>query len=313
MRQLPIRYAENGMLISRRSLVRGAALVAGSGAAGLSYAYVLEPNWLDLTRHVIPTRWLAAGARLRILHLSDLHASPAVPFSRIHQALAAGLAQKPDLICLTGDYITTNAECDLKAYPKVLSVLPKAAPTFATVGNHDGGKWSASRHGLRSSERVRAMLGEAGITVLQNQSAEHTIAGTRLQVVGLADFWTREFDSRKAFDGLVREADCLRVVLSHNPDTKAILQYYSWELLLSGHTHGGQVVIPLVGPPILPVNDTAYYQGLHTWQGRRLYITRGVGGVFGGIRFYCRPEVTILDLVGGESPVPLTESTPRVS
>jgi predicted MPP superfamily phosphohydrolase len=193
----------------------------------------------------------------------------------------------------------------------MLSVLPKAAPTFATVGNHDGGKWSASRHGLRSSEKVRAMLAEAGITVLQNESAEQKFAASSLRVVGLADFWTREFDSRKAFDGLAKQADCLRVVLSHNPDTKAILQYYSWELMLSGHTHGGQVVLPLIGPPILPVIDTAFYQGLHTWQGRRIYITRGVGGVFGAVRFNCRPEVTILDLVGGASPTELTESKPR--
>jgi predicted MPP superfamily phosphohydrolase len=299
------------MLISRRALVRSAALLGGSGAAGLSYAFGLEPRWLDLMRHTIPTRWLARGARLRILHLSDLHASPPVPFSRIEAALAAGLAEKPDLICLTGDYVTTDTECDFKVYSLVLSVLPKAAPTFATVGNHDGGKWSATRHGLRSSEKVRGMLGEAGINVLQNQSAAPEIAGTRLQVVGLADFWTREFDSRKAFDGLAKQADCLRIVLSHNPDTKAILQHYSWELMLSGHTHGGQVVIPLIGPPILPVNDTAFYQGLHTWQGRRLYITRGVGGVLGGVRFNCRPEVTILDLVGGTSPTELTESKPR--
>lgn len=302
-----------GMRFSRRTLLRGALLAGGTAATGAGYAFGVEPRWLEVTRHTIPTRWLASRSRLRILHLSDLHASPAVPLSRIARAFEEGLAQKPDLICLTGDYITTNTECDWKAYPRVLSVLPKAAATFATVGNHDGGKWSATRHGLRSSERVRAMLGEAGILVLQNQSVEREIAGTRLQVVGLADFWTREFDSRKAFDGLSKQADCLRVVLSHNPDTKAILQYYSWELLLSGHTHGGQVVIPFVGPPVLPIIDTGFYQGLHTWQGRRIYITRGVGGVYGAVRFDCRPEITILDLVPGQSPEELTESRPRIS
>lgn len=293
--------------------MRGAALLGGGGASGLSYAFGLEPRWLDVTRHTIPSRWLSKGSRLRILHLSDLHASPVVPFSRIEEAFAAGMAEAPDIICLTGDYITTNTACDFAQYIRVLGALSEAAPTFATVGNHDGGKWSSTRHGFRSSERVRNMLSEAGITVLQNQSVERQVAGARLQVVGLADFWTREFDSRKAFDGLPKQADCLRVVLSHNPDTKAILQYYSWELMLSGHTHGGQVVIPLVGPPILPVNDTAYYQGLHTWQGRRVYITRGVGGVYGAVRFNCRPEVSILELVSGDSPEELTESKPRVS
>lgn len=223
-----------------------------------------------------------------------------------------GLAQKPDLICLTGDFVTTNTECDLKHYRDVLALLPAAAPTFASVGNHDGGRWSELRSGFKTSARIRELLADAGIHVLQNEATEQKINGQRLHLVGLADFWTREFDSRAAFEGLPPQSETLRVVLSHNPDTKAILQYYSWELLLCGHTHGGQVQIPFLGPPILPILDRKYFEGLYEWQGRRLYITRGVGGVYGGVRFNCRPEVTILNLVPGESPVELTESQPRI-
>lgn len=300
------------MQIARRTLLRaGGAVAAGSLASG-SYVFGAEPNWFDLTVTTIPTRWLPRGTSLRVLHLSDFHASPAIPFSRIEHAIALGLAQKPDLICLTGDYVTTNTSCDLYRYRDVLAAFPAAAPTFASVGNHDGGRWSDLRYGFKTSARIRELLSDAGIHVLQNAATEREIEGQRLHVIGLADFWTREFDSHKAFDGLPKQSEQLRVVLSHNPDTKAVLQYYSWELLLCGHTHGGQVQIPFVGPPILPILDRAYYEGLHEWQGRRVYITRGVGGVYGGIRFNCRPEVTILDLVPGDSPAELTESQPRI-
>jgi predicted MPP superfamily phosphohydrolase len=300
------------MQITRRTLLRaGGAVVGGSLVVG-GYASGVEPNWFDLTQSTIPTRWLPLGTSLRVLHLSDLHASPAVPFARIETAFQLGLSQKPDLICLTGDFVTTNTECDLKRYRDVLAALPAAAPTFASVGNHDGGRWSELRSGYGTSDRVRKLLSDAGIRVLQNEATEQEIKGLRLHLVGLADFWTREFNSRAAFDGLPRQSECLRLVLSHNPDTKAILQYYSWELLLCGHTHGGQVQIPFLGPPILPILDRKYYEGLYEWQGRRIYITRGVGGVYGALRFNCRPEVTILNLVPGESPAELTESQPRI-
>ncbi|MCZ2156828.1 MAG: phosphodiesterase YaeI [Bryobacterales bacterium] len=300
------------MQVSRRTFLRAGGGIVGAGFATGSYAFGVEPNWFDLTQSTIPTRWLPAGKSIRILHLSDLHASTVIPFERLTTAIRMGLSMQPDLICLTGDYITTDTECDLQRYRDVLAEIPKAAPTFACVGNHDGGRWSELRSGFKTSERIRQLLADAGIHVLQNQSAESEINGVRLHLVGLADFWTREFDSRAAFDGLPKQSEQLRIVLSHNPDTKAILQYYSWELLLCGHTHGGQVKIPFIGPPILPILDRQFYEGLHTWQGRRIYITRGVGGVYGGIRFDCRPEVTILNLVPGDSPVELTESRPRV-
>ncbi len=286
-------------------------VMAGGGVATASYAVGLEPDWLELTRSVIPTRWLPPGASLRFLHLSDLHASFEVPLARIEAAFAMGLKEKPDAIFLTGDYITTGNDVDLNQYRDVLAILPKVAPTFACVGNHDGGRWAHAHDGFDGSKTIRDLLSSAGIQVLHNRYVEPTLGAHSIQVVGLGDLWTREFDSATAFAGLPKESERLRVVLSHNPDTKAILQYYSWELMLSGHTHGGQINVPGFGPPVLPIEDVAYFEGLYEWQGRRLYITRGVGGVFGAVRFNCRPEVTILELVHGESPVELTESRPR--
>lgn len=290
------------MEFSRRQvLVAGSATLA-SAAAGLGYALFVEPRWPEITRHVIPTRWLQKNARLRVLHLSDLHASAAIPLEWLREVFRLALDESPDCICLTGDYVTTGDNSDLTSYSDVLSILSQAAPTFASMGNHDGGRWGEARGRPNSSVATRALLRSAGIQVPHNAHVETKIAGQRMQFVGLGDHWAKELNARVAFQELPREADCFRIVLSHNPDTKAMLQYFSWEMMLSGHTHGGQVVVPLLGPPILPIEDKAYFQGLHTWKARRLYITRGVGGVLGGIRINCRPEITILDFVAGESP-----------
>lgn len=114
----------------------------------------------------------------------------------------------------------------------------------------------------------------------------------RLNLVGLGDLWAVEFAPERAFDGLPAGPT---VVLSHNPDTKDKLGKYSWELMLSGHTHGGQVVIPGVGAPWTPVQDKRYLDGLKPWGNRQIHVSRGVGNTR-GIRFNCRPEVNLLTL-----------------
>jgi len=299
------------MPVSRRHLLVAGSAALVTGATGLGYSILVEPRWPELVRQQIPTRWLTGNQRLRIVHLSDLHASPAIPLEWLREVFAVCLDEKPDCIVITGDFTTTGEAIALPAYARLLSVLAGSAPCFASMGNHDGGKWKVNLGRRETSVATRGMLAEAGIIVPHNVSQEVRIAGIPLQMVGLGDLWAKEMDSRAAFAGLPRQADRLRIVLSHNPDTKAILQYFSWELMLSGHTHGGQVVLPGFGPLVLPIEDRGYHAGLYTYQGRRLYVSRGVGGVFGGLRFNCRPEITIIELVPGESPAELTEGKPR--
>lgn len=299
-------------LITRRRLLALTGTTFAGAASAAAYAFRFEPQWFEVTEHEIPTRWLRKGNRIRLLHLSDFHARP-IPLDWIEAAIELGKETKPDLILLTGDYVTDRVHPELGVYAKLIRKLVDVAPTFGSMGNHDGGRWADLKNRYDSSEILRGMLADAGVVVPHNAHVEQQVAGERVQIVGIGDHWAKEQNAPLAFKALPRQADCLRIVMSHNPDTKAILQYFSWELMLSGHTHGGQVVIPGFGPPILPVNDKRYYEGLHVYQGRRLYITRGVGGVMGGVRFNCRPEITVLDLVSGESPDELTESRPRRS
>src|SRR3954469_10006794 len=128
------------------------ASALGLSAAAPAYARLVEPGWLkfhpvdcDLSRqpHLPP---------IRLLHLSDLHVSPAVPHSLIERAIDIGLSAKPDLICVTGDFITINNPFDGKWLEQQLRRLSSAAPAFASLGNHDGGPWAVRWSGLPNTE-----------------------------------------------------------------------------------------------------------------------------------------------------------------
>lgn len=263
-----------------------------AGAAP-AYAFGLEPNWLEVTTHRICLPHRSLGGGVRILQLSDFHASSVVPFSLIENSVELGLATKPDLICLTGDFVTNAEPVDHVAYARILRRLSSAAPTFACMGNHDGGRWMARFGGYRDTSVVCGLLDSAGVTPLINSSQLLQVRGQSVRLVGVADLWSHKVDGASAFrDVQPGEA---AVLLAHNPDTKSVLADRPWDLMLSGHTHGGQVVLPLVGAHFVPVRDKRFIAGLKPWNGRQVYVSRGVGNV-GGVRVNCRPEVTVLDL-----------------
>jgi predicted MPP superfamily phosphohydrolase len=275
--------------ISRRAFVATLAL----GSVGWTgYARCVEPSWLEVGRHDVKTS--LPGPPLKLLHLSDFHASWCVGLDYIQEAIECGLRLKPDLICVTGDFITTTY-ADFEGYQRVLSRLPAAAPTFACLGNHDGGAWSCYHHGYKDTSRVRDLVRRSGLELLHNQSRILDVRGRKIALTGLGDCYAMDADPRQAFDAPI-PSGTVRVVLSHNPDTKVMLEPYPWDLMLSGHTHGGQIWLPLIGAPFAPVEDKRFIAGLYAWSNRWLHITKGVGNVY-GLRFNCRPEVSLLTIV----------------
>jgi uncharacterized protein len=280
--------------VNRRSfLTVSASALAASAASVAAYAKWVEPINLQVHQHSCKLPALVTDRAIRLLHLSDLHASPDVPNSLIESAIGLALELKPDLVCITGDFVTDRWGWNSAWYRRTLRRLTDRLPVYGTMGNHDGG-WRPSR--MQSSEIVRDLLRDAGLQLLHNRTVT-VMAGAGqpgFELTGLGDLWGGEFRPDAAFSGPRTRP---RIVLSHNPDTKDRLTHQQWDLMLSGHTHGGQIVIPVVGSPWAPVKDMRYLHGLKAWGPRQIHVTSGVGNAR-GVRFNCPPELVVLELTG---------------
>jgi predicted MPP superfamily phosphohydrolase len=256
-----------------------------------AYMRWCEPDWFQVGRHRATIH--SDLPPVRILHMSDFHASGDVTLSQVEEAIELGLSLKPDLVCLTGDFITWKYDY-FDDFGQLLKRLGDAAPAFACLGNHDGGRWSA-RHGYGDSSKVETMLNRSGIRLLHNAFTALSINQRQVRLVGVGDLWAEDIDAAKAFPGVNKKSDETIVLLSHNPDSKSELAEYPWDLMLSGHTHGGQLWIPLIGAPFAPVRDRRFVKGLRRWNDRWIHVTKGVGSLH-GLRLNCPPEVSLVTL-----------------
>jgi hypothetical protein len=269
---------------------------AGAGGLGLAgYTGLVEPFRLEVGRHEWRTRLPAPDRPLKLLHLSDLHASWAVSLEFIEEAVELGVQLKPDLVCITGDFITGQYAA-FDAYARVLGKLSAAAPVFACLGNHDGGRWAGIHGGYPSTQTVRRLLQQSHIELLHDHCAALRLNGRDVKLTGLADVWSENLNLAAAFPPEEAGGPAARILLSHNPDTKEFLKLHPWDLLLCGHTHGGQVVLPWLGAPWAPVRDKRFLAGMYCWDNRWIHITRGVGNVH-GLRFNCPPEVSLITVI----------------
>lgn len=279
------------LTLSRRKFLWLVGVSISGVGLGWVYMRYLEPDWFEVTHKTLPSA-PEGDRRIRILHLSDFHASDEVPFEMIDDAIGLGLEEEPDLICLTGDFMSW-ALPDAGRYRESLSRLSERAPVYACLGNHDGGDWSKPRGGPKDASHIASILEEAGIKVLHNRSEELSLKGRRLNLVGVGDVWNHDVDVLAFFDVRYENAS-LTLLLSHNPDSRRRVEEADWDLMLCGHTHGGQLIVPVIGTrPFVPISDPAFSEGLIPWKGRHIHVTRGVGNVH-GMRFNCRPEVSLL-------------------
>lgn len=222
--------------------------------------------------------------------LGDLHVCPGFPATSLAPALELALAEKPDLVFLVGDYICDregDPERDMAACVAALEPLARSTPlgAFAAFGNHDfprppfdpkTGLWQA-----------------AGITPLLDSSAPVRRGKDLLTVVGLRSAVSRPTDPARV---LAASGEGVRLLLWHEPDGAVRAAAAGASLMLSGHTHGGQLVLPGVGPLQRPKEGQRYPSGLVFVEGMPLYTTRGVGVLPPRIRLNCPPEVTVLTL-----------------
>ena len=268
--------------------------VGGVGLTAAAYARYAEPDWFDVSEVALDPAKFPAPTGLRILHLSDLHLGPHVPLAHIERAIGLGLALKPDLVALTGDYVTGRLRA-AEAYAAVLRRLADAAPTFACLGNHDAIVATSPVGEIARTAAVVNLLRDARIEVLLNQTREVAVRGGRLRISGLGDLWTGQNHPARCLSPVLgpgREP-LAHLLLNHNPDARVAAMAYHWDLMLCGHTHGGQVGLPGVAEWLAPVRDTSHIEGLKERAGRLVHISRGVGNLY-GVRFLCRPQVSLL-------------------
>ncbi len=270
-------------MFTRRRFIQAAAATL-TASLGFGYMHYLEPGWLELTHHRLAF-FKEKAAPFKILFLADLHYSRFVPLSLISDAIALGVAQKPDLILLGGDYVLFDMPLNFSAFSDVLSQLAECAPTYACFGNHD------RPVGTQKNRLIGEALKSAGITVLFNQATVIATHKRQFELAGTGDLWAGQCKPPPA-----GEVHIPRLILAHNPDSKDVMHDEPWDLMLCGHTHGGQLRIPFVGEPFAPVEDKRYVAGLNAYGKRQIYTTRGVGSLY-GLRLNCRPEVTMLELV----------------
>jgi predicted MPP superfamily phosphohydrolase len=259
----------------------GAALIATGGA----YSALIEPHWLTIEKiNVFLKRLPPEFDGFTMAQMSDLHRGPYVDDTAIRTAVEAVNPLQPDVVVLTGDFVTRDAAL-AETCAQSLGVLQARSGVYAILGNHD--------HWTNADEVARALQAQP-ITVLRNAAIPIDRSGARLWIVGVDDVWERHADLDQALS--LVPANQATILLAHEPDYADLAAQYSVDLQLSGHSHGGQVQLPFFGSPILPYLGRKYPRGLYQIGSLQLYTNRGLGVVSPPVRFNCRPEITLFTL-----------------
>ena len=280
----------------RRGVSWGMAAIAGvcfaSGAVLFVDAVLVEPDWIDVTHHLeyVPG-WKRSTPDVVLVHLSD----PLVEAMgrRERRAIEVIVSARPDLVAITGDLVRRGRNPG--ALERFLAALPRNR-TFAVWGNLDHASGFASATG---ADRLR----RAGVVLLDNAHRRvRTSAGT-VVVAGVDDPSIGLDNLARSLDGVKRRE--FTVLLSHSPEIAGALGNRDVDLMLSGHTHGGQVRLPLFGAILPPLGTEAFEEGWFDVDGgARLHVSRGLGWSGLPIRFLCRPRVDVITLRGGSPPAP---------
>jgi uncharacterized protein len=270
------------------------ALLAAAAALAV-WSFAIEPDRL-VVRQVelrLP-RWPAEAGELRLAVVSDIHTgSPHIDVAKLDRLVGEINGLRPDAVLLLGDFVISGVAGGEFVGPEEtaerLKGLRSAQGTFAVLGNHD---W------WEGGESVWRSLEGAGVRVLENDAASFAHGGRRVWLVGLADLWTRKPDVQGSLAKVADDASPI-LVLTHNPDVFTEIPERV-ALTLAGHTHGGQVRLPLLGRPVVPSRYGQRYAAGHVVEGsRHLFVTTGVGTSIIPVRFRVAPEIVLLRIRAG--------------
>jgi predicted MPP superfamily phosphohydrolase len=274
------------MKITRRQFLKRACSLGSIGLLGSYPIFVERYMVLTNTYRISVPNLSKAFAGFRIVQLTDLHYGFLVSLELIRHVVKRANKLKPDIIVCTGDYVhEKNSTTQIDQLWPILSELNAPLGVYSVLGNHD--HWA-------DTARSDYWLKKTG------QDIRHKVIpiqreGQNLWIAGAGDL----YEDHKDLDyilGQIPDTEC-RIVLAHNPDSADTIFSKRIDLMISGHTHGGQVSIPFVGPPVLPVKNKTYSSGLKiSPRGGKVFISKGIGWTIIPVRFNCLPEIAVLEL-----------------
>lgn len=268
------------MRLTRRAALKGVlagavGVVGGTAAWGIGY----ERHHLGATEAALPVRGLPAALNgVRIALLTDIHHSAIVGADDVRAAVDLALSLRPDIIVLGGDYVTFGDRKYVGPVAELLGPLHAPHGVFAILGNHDDDKDMA------------AALAHRKFAVLKDQRARVELRGEALELAGIR-FWTRR---PTEIERLVRNTKDTVLLLAHDPRRLTEAAMLHVPAVLSGHTHGGQVVVPGIGA--LAKTRFPVLEGLGRQDDTSIFVSRGIGTVYVPIRINCPPEVALVTL-----------------
>lgn len=260
----------------------------------IGYAYFIEPNLLKTKKQVFKLDCLGSDiSSHKFVQISDLHFTEKTNEARINKIYQAVKKLNPEIVFITGDFV--SKEIGIKPATNLVGKLTKDFPVYAVFGNWD--YWALNY----DINRIENELEKVGAEVAINESFEVQVGDELINIIGVKDPYTSGQSERGlkwVMDNIDKNNKSCKILLAHSPDIIKTASELNIDLVLVGHTHGGQIHIPFITPKLIPVRPEGkgYIKGLYTVNQTQMYVNRGLGMSIWPFRFMVSPEITLISL-----------------
>lgn len=284
--------------MTRRSFLKKAVsfllLLVAVPSGAYYYAREIEPSLLHINKHLLRSRKIESPFdQFKIVHFSDTHIGFHYTREQLKDLVQEINALQPNIICFTGDLIDNpDTYSDFNDIATILSSIQATHGKFWVYGNHD--------HGGYGTDLISQTMEDGGFTLLRNDSYTITEGSASLQMAGLDDGILGQPRIKDAMQQI--DPDRFTCMLAHEPDLVESVKEYPVDVQLSGHSHGGQIRLPLIGALITPRLARKYVDDIHHFpdEDMKLFVSRGIGTTRLPLRFLCKPEINVYTLSSDE-------------